>query len=837
MSRVENIWLRAAASFLTLLALVFETSAQQPARKDSSTIFGSPALKDSSILLNSAGITASAAPPVKVVGDTIVYNATMMNVDADAVLEDILKKIPGLEVDESGNIFMNGRQIRQLLLNGKKYFGGDIVAGLRSLPAGLISDIRTYERESDLARISGVDDGETEDVIDVGIKRNMMDDWNNNANIGAGSAGRYGLRAGANKITDHSNVSILANSDNLGTRPSIKNASQTRLGRGQEGDSRAHLAGVTFARNTAHSEMEGHVKYNGTDSDVQYTTESETFHSGSSSSSTAEGSSTNHSDAVKADCKLIWRPEGNFTFIFSPSITFTESGSSGESTSSTFNESSASAVNSSASGTDSDRRNFNETMTMSATWRSPANKRRTVTARVTQGVKVNLSDTYSDYTTRYYNIKSNPDSTLVRMRYTDNDTRKWNVLTQMSWNEPVAAHLLLQSVVSVNHHEDTSSRDLYNRTDGACIRLDDLSSSGTYRYDDCLVSGVLVYNRNTFRCNLGVQFRPTSYHISYPDGGAVQRLSGTTLKLAPYLQLRCSKRQDFKLNATYRCLPVALDLYDLIPVINGNNPLNVHVGNPDLRPYYDNSFSLNLTKTGGKGGSVSLNMNGHIIDDQKSNSTTYDPETGVKTVTPRNIDGNWWASGHLALGKVMGGSRFQVNNHLTVRYNNDRNYLYSSSTKSDEVNTATRLMAKEKLQGTFRSFGFEATAFVGGEYTSERNLLRPSLNQEPYSLNGGVEVSQKFNFGLRLSSDFSFISNRGFAYESFNRSYNIWNAEISQRVFRGKGTVKLEWCDILGQQDNMIRTFSSERRSVSTYNGVNSYVMLRFIWQFKAGRA
>ena len=127
---------------------------------------------ESSIMLTEA-VIEDALPPTQVVDDTLMYNVSAFRVPEGSVLEELIKRLPGVEVDENGGITVNGRTVSRILVDGQEYFGNDRQMATKNLPVNIIRRIKTYQRQSDLARITGVDDGEEETVMDLEIKPSM----------------------------------------------------------------------------------------------------------------------------------------------------------------------------------------------------------------------------------------------------------------------------------------------------------------------------------------------------------------------------------------------------------------------------------------------------------------------------------------------------------------------------------------------------------------------------------------------------------------------------------------------------------------------------------------
>ena len=787
-----------------------------------------------------AATVAAAPPPVRVNSDTVVYNARVYLLESDACLDDVLRKIPGLEVAEDGSIYLNGKEIKTILVDGRRYFGGDVKAALRNLPANMIQDVKAYERESDLARISGVDDGEQQSVLDVSIRKNMMDDWHNNVSIGGGSESRYGLRAAANRIGKASQSGIVLNADNLGTRPGITAVSRNQLGRADGGDSRDREIGFNHAFSTDKVMAELSARYTGAAADIRSQGRTQSIQASKTSYGDFVRSADSGKDALRVDGNFTYRPSKTLTFNVKPVLGYRSSNSISESSGSTYDEDpldaggSSARLNSNTNKQDKDERRLSESIAASLTCKPASHKGRSLTLSLSQTYSRNASDNLSLYDTRYYKIKRNPDSVLVRHHFTDIDGHRMDLSAQLSLNEPLGRHLRLQLIYKVLWTDNYNSRQLYNWDDiaqKAATHLRELSSEGKYTGVEQLFSANMRYVKGKLNATAGLQWRPVSYTLEWPADDGAQSVGGHISSLSPYINLRYNRGKREHLILTVRSRTKPPGMYSLLPVVNGSNPQSIHVGNPYLRPTVTRTALFEYNRYVPKRrASASFTAEASADRDAVCNSTSYDPESGVRTVTPRNIDGNWTAAGSALVTKVFRDQRFSLTGHGAVSWRNEHNRLYDRSGHVDMDNTVTRAMARSRIQLSMRDSAYDLGISASGEYTRERSLLRPGMDREPRNISFGASISVKPAEGWILGSDYTLTAQRGFDSEGFDRNYNIWNASVSKSLAGGRCTLKLQYEDILGQQINLVRTYSAERRSVATFNGVNSYLMLRVIW-------
>lgn len=147
-------------------------------------------LNSDAIMLEGAVIVAQ-APEVTASEDTLVYTSSAYRVPEGSALEELVKKLPGAEVDENGTITINGKEIKKIMIDGKEFFADDPNIAMKNLPVNIIDKIRAYDKKSDMARVTGIDDGEEETVLDLSVKPGMNHGWLGNADVAAGTEDRY----------------------------------------------------------------------------------------------------------------------------------------------------------------------------------------------------------------------------------------------------------------------------------------------------------------------------------------------------------------------------------------------------------------------------------------------------------------------------------------------------------------------------------------------------------------------------------------------------------------------------------------------------------------------
>lgn len=814
-------------------------------------------------LLEEAVVVAK-APIVTVSADTLVYNPAAFRLEDDAMLEDLLRKIPGLEI-HGETLLLHGQPISELLVNGERFFSGNIRTGLQNLPADMVEKIHAYERESDFTRLTGVDDGEQVPVLDIKIKKNTLKGWKGSVNSGYGTSSRYTGRFNANNIEKQKQNTIIASIRNTSDPISLNNASRNQLGGGANGNNDRREAGYTFAFKKEKVKLEGNLYYSGNHKNLLSDTQAEHIVSSGSYFTSSDALSLSNSNMPKGELGLEWKINPRTTLVLKPSFNATITDSYSASEGGNFASDPGEAADAEAlraitkTTTDNEQHQYSSRLNYSLNAqliRRFEKKGRTVSLSFLSTGTYTGSDQGSDYRTRYYRIASNPDSLLKRNQYIHSQSAANRWYVSLSYNEPIGKRFHFQTIVLPDYRRSHSVRDVYDLAvadpgwtvtqspsrkafisslpgNYPSSRLDAISSDGLYQFYMVSVTTSLRYIYKKIRFTSGLVTRPQWTRLSYDEEGENRVRKVSLCTFAPYVNLTYTPKQSNKLSLLYRTTSGIPTVYDLLPVSNGTNPLYVHQGNPDLQPSLTHSVNLSFNKSNiKKQNSLIINSGLVAVKNAVSNSTIYDPETGGRSVTPKNIDGRWTATASLVYNKTFGDGTFSISEHLSGNYNNNVAYLYNSKLKEDEINVANRLMLKESFDCNFRRNWLELTLNLSGDWTDERSLLRPEMNQQPFTLRAGLSSQISFPWKMRLTTTFYTIAQRGYAYALFNRDYFVLNATLSQTLIKKKLTLRIEGRDLLRQLPSMTRNFSSERRSVITYNGVNSFVIARLVYQF-----
>lgn len=843
---------------------------------------GTLELESDAIMLAEAVVVAE-APQVQVVEDTVAFNSSAYRTPEGAMLEELVKKLPGAEVDDDGNVKINGKDISKIMVDGKEFFGGDVKTGLKNLPVDMIDKLKTYDKKSDLARITGIDDGEEETVLDLTVKKGMNKGIFGNIDLSGGTHDRYMGRAMVNYFYDKTQVSLIAGANNVNDQGFSAGGGGPRWRR-NNGLTATKELGLNFATEREKIELGGSVRYNYRGNDAYSDGYTENFLTGGAASSFNNSRSKNLSGNkdFNADFRMEWKPDTLTNIIFRPNFSWGKSYSTSDSKSGTFNSDPYAVVTnpndylditslakmdlSSELFSDNDendplrdiRVNTSNSLsssdgnTLSADATLQVNRKlnsmgRNITFRGTVGYDESESTQYTSSNTRYFQENENGTVTpenIIR-RYMTTPTDGYNYSLELTYSEPLWKATFLQFRYRFNYSYSKSDKKAYDLgedwnfgeelpedyEDGYDMSLSKFAEYKTYTHR---FSPSLRFIRQNYQLSVGADLEPQKTSLSYKKDAMDTLAVRNVFNVAPNLDFRYRFSKVSQLRVTYRGRSSQPGMENLLDVTDDSNPLNIMKGNPYLKPSFNHSLRVFYnTYDVDHQRSIFSHVNMQMTQNSISSSRTYNASTGGWVTKPENINGNWSAFGMFGINSALKNKKFNIGSFSNLSYNNNVGFL-TTGNGADAVqqkNTTTNLSLNERLNGTYRNDWFEFGLNGTFSYSIEKDKLTPSNNQQPYTYSYGATTTVNMPWGMSLSTNIANQSRRGYSDTSMNRDELIWNAQLSQTFLKGNATISFEMYDILQQQSNITRSLTASGRSVYQYNGVNSYCMLHFIYR------
>ena len=317
----------------------FKTYTKKITLKDKDYHAGTIKLEPDAIMLKGATVTAR-AQKVTLKADTFVYNANAFRTPEGSVAEELVRRLPGAEISDDGSIKINGKQVKKILVDGKEFMTGDTKTAMKNLPTNIIDRIKAYDQQSDLARVSGIEDGEEETVLDFGIKAGMNKGIMANADLAAGTKNRYAGRIFGGVMKDNMKVFLMTNANNTNDMGFPGGGGGGRFGGARQGLTANKMVGLNLNyENTGKLKLDGSVRWNHSDGDVFSKSSTENFFSGTTSSfGNSLSQRYSRSNSWNGQMRLEWQPDSMTNIMFRPNVSYNSNDGENTSENATFDK-------------------------------------------------------------------------------------------------------------------------------------------------------------------------------------------------------------------------------------------------------------------------------------------------------------------------------------------------------------------------------------------------------------------------------------------------------------------------------------------------------------------
>lgn len=874
----------AAGSYIVQITCVgfkpFTKTIKVSADKD--IALGTIDLSPDAIMLKGATVTGQASK-VTLKEDTFVYNASAYRTPEGSVIEELVRKLPGAQVDDAGKVTINGKEVKKILIDGKEFMTGDTKTAMKNLPTSIVERVKAYDQKSDLARVSGIDDGEEETVLDFGIKRGMNKGYMVNADLAAGTRHRYSGRIFAGMQSSDLKIFVPLSANNVNDMGFPGGGG--RFGGGRQGLTATKMAGFNLNyEKKDRLKFDASIRWNHSDGDAVVRTSSENFMTGSSSTfKNSLRSNLSRSNSWDARFRLEWTPDSMTNIMMRPQFNYNSSDGLSEGISLTMDADPyrwvKDPLDDSALGTlvdedvviNRDRSNsitYSDSKSMGG-WlqlnRRLNNSGRNVTLRFSGNVGDGMDKSFSNSLVEYFQLlnQHGEDSTHQTNRYAVTPTKNWNYGIRATYSEPIFRQTYLQFSYQYQYSYRKSDRATYDFSDIFTQKYidffgiepqyrgwddylrqvgypydsykdDKLSRFSEYRNYNHTAEIMLRIVRKAYNLNVGFQVLPQRSHFTQDYQGVHTDTVRTVTNFAPTADFRWKISKVSQLRFTYRANSSQPSMSDLLDITDDSDPLNIRKGNPGLKPSFTQNFRLfynNYIQNHQR--SIMAHVNFSTTRNSISNMVTYNEQSGGSTIRPENINGNWNTFGMFMFNTAIDSAGyFNVNTFTTLRYNNNVGYVSVSRNEDSQKSTTRTTTIGERLAGSYRNDWLEVELNGSLEYMHARSELQSNNNLDTWTFSYGGSLQLTAPWGTQLSTSMNMNSRRGYNDASMNTNELIWNAQVSQSFLRGNAlTLSLQMYDILHQQSTFSRTVDAMRRSDTEYNAITNYAMLHVIYR------
>ena len=837
-------------------------------RRNQDQDLGMLQMSSSTVMLKEAVVTGRAAPVV-VRKDTLVYSPDAYRTPEGSPIEELIKRIPGADVDEDGNITINGKQIKKILLDGKEFMLGDVETALKNLPVSIIQNVKFYDQQSDQARITGIEDGEKEPVLDFTIKKGMNRGYMTNLDLAGGTEHRYASRGMGSSFTDKMRFVLMGNMNNKEENAGWWN---------RRGLNARKMLGTNLNYDDGDKlKIDANVRWNHRDGDNENENASENFYSQDYRTfSNSRSKSLTRSDNWNGNVRFEWKPDTLTNILFRANGSYGTNDGTSTSASATFSEDpylytdnpldfnqlngNSILVNRNQSAGLSYGENKNA-WGMLQFYRRLNPRGRNITMRVEGSIGDSENRSTSNNEVHLYRVKNvaGEDSTYFTARYNTTPSDNKGYVASFTYSEPLWKGAHLQANYELRYNQNKSDRQTYDFShlpqnpftgltpeyrewdpwigEDKFLTLNsslptfldkNLSRFSEYKNYTHNIRLTLRHYQEEYDYNIGFLVQPQHSNFIQDYRGVYVDTIRNVTNLTPTIDFHYKFSDQHDIWIHYRGDTRQPDITQLLDITDDSNPLYITKGNPGLKPQFTNSLNAYYKNYISKyKRSIVLYGNYRHIRNSISNLVLYNAETGGSTSRPENINGNWNADGGFNFNTAIdSAAHWNLGSDTRLRYNNFVGYVAQAKSDAQE-NTTRTTNVSQRLNMSYRNDWLELTLDGYVNYQHSRNELQPTADLDTWQFNYGGQMLLRLPLGIEISSNLRQHSRRGYNDPSSNTNELIWNGQVSKSFLKSKTLiVALNFYDLLGQQSNYERWVNASGRSDTRYNSINSYAML-----------
>ncbi len=814
---------------------------------------GALMMKPSSIVLDETVIKAE-LQKMKMSGDTLVYNTGAFKTSEGAVLQDLVRQLPGLELDEkSGKMNFHGKEITQILLNGKEFFADSKVA-LNNMPVDALKEVKVYEQQSDKEQMTGVSDGKKKTVMDVKTKKDLTDGLMGDVSALKGSGDMYGAKMSLNKFVGKWRMSLYGD---LGKLPRYGNFISDMA------DNPAQMKDIGFSLGTEIKKLNLNVSasYNNNNKSADESrSQSEEYLPNGSQYAYNNGLSTGRNRSFWENIYLTGSLSDRTEINFRHNINHSRLNSVSENISATFSTNPLDYVSEpwrdDAMIPPEFRINKNTGNSQNKTNNLMIGNNLLLTHKLNDiGRKLSIelrndysnqaSGNYQQSSITYYQLKNDlgADSVLYRNQYRESPARNLLLAGEVSYTEPIGKQML-QVYYRHEYQRQSNNAVTYNLDEDA------LWGSLPSGYEAGRVDSLSDYTRNDLHSNefglrTTLNWRKVRLNIRFglsPQKSTTKSNRGkvkidttiTVLNIVPELHFDYDLGNNHNMSVYYSGYTRQPSIYDLLSVPDYTNPLNITMGNPGLKPAFGQSISVNY-----RGGNMEkqemlycgLRYNNTIND--ISRKRTYDEKSGVYTSRPENINGNWGIGGNIYYTNKLFKKIFA---RLATNANYNRRVSYvqiMGEANENDRNTSQMLSLMQDVEFAYKLEEHEFKINGAITYQQADNSYTNNSDYRTYDFYYGAECRLKLPLNLNLYTVVRSMNRRGYKDEASNTTQWLWNGELTYSFLKGKrGLLKFQVVDILQQRDFVNRWMNDTGQGETWTWGLGRYAMATFTYRF-----
>lgn len=814
------------------------------------------------------------APPVQQKDDTTQYNANSYKVNPDATAEDLIRKMPGMDLS-SGTPQTQGENVAKVLVDGKPFFGDDATSSLRNLPAEVIDKIQVYDEKSDQSQFTGFDDGNTSKTINIITKPGKKQGVFGRLYAGGGTDGtkdnndkldsKYNFGGSLNFFQGNRRISLIGQSNNINNQnfsaQDLVGVTGTSGGRGggpqggnrggggasnnfmtgqQSGINKTNAVGFNYSDKWGKKiDVTGSYFFNNSNNFTSDSTQRIYVlpsQSGQTYNETSIANTNNFNH--RFNLRLNYTIDSNNSILFVPSVSFQKNNSNSVLSSQTL-QNGTTLLNQSLNDYSSDKNGYNVGSML--LYRHKFQKRgRTLSLWMNGGVNGNDGNS-----TLLARVASEGVTDTIN-QYATSKKDGWNLNSNITYTEPISKKSFLQVQYGLNYQESQSDKrtNNYNYLTNDYTDLDTLlSNKFTTNYITNKGGLSYRYADTNFNINFGVDFQNANLNNErvLPYNNSLDRSFNSILPNAR-LQYNFTKKKSLRL--FYNTSTTAPSVDQLQDVVNNSNPLQLSSGNPDLVQSYQHRLFIRYSSANTNAGSTFFAMlSGSMQEHYIGNSTIIAQDTttingfvipaGGQFTRPENMNGYYNLRSFVTYGLPVGLLKSNLNVNASAGYVRTPGMINLEKNYANNTSMGLGLVLSSNI-----SEKVDFTISTNSNYSIIRNTLNTNSNSEFLNQTSRASLNYIFWKGIVFNTELNHQYYTGLS-AGFNQSYFLWNMAVAKKIFKNQqGEIKLSVYDLLDQNKSITPTVTETYTQYSKTNVLQRYFMLTFTYNlrfFKGG--
>ncbi len=805
-----------------------------------------------------AEVIIKSGSPIRIKGDTTVYTADSFKVREGANVEELLRRLPGIQVDKDGKITAMGEKVTKVLVDGEEFFGSDPGIATKNLRADVLKVVYVFYKKSDQAEFTGIDDGVKDKTINLKLKDDkkkgyfgkveagggLPDMYSNSVMLNAFKGKRklaaYGIMSNTGKTNldweDANNYGggmegmETGISDDGGMYMSFTSDGDNNYWGGRNGIPRNWNGGLHYSNkfNNNKQSLNGGYKFSKVNAPGVTSTFSKTFlpDTSWSTNSISNNYTSNNKHAFNFILEttldsmntLKWTTKANENKSLTRSSYYSES----------LTDDNDSINNSSRN---SNNKGVNDAITSSLLWKHKFKK-----LSRTLSINADLNWNRSDNEGLLYSLNNYYRGGLIDRRDTidqqnirNNEGKSFS--TKVAYTEPLLKDMYLELSYALSYNANSNER-ITNEKDAAG------------KYEDRIDSLSNSFQFNRFVNTPGINFRVNKKKYTYSFGSSVafsqfiqKNLTDETRRNYDFTNFFPRANFTYKIKASenirfnYNGSTTAPTLEQLQPITVNTDPLNIYIGNPELDQAFRHSFNVNYSSWNAlKERNIWGGMRLNLTQNAFTQFSTID-SVGRRVYQTVNVDGIYNFNVNIDYGMKIPDTQWRFGFGPNININRNIDFVRDQKTNETVKNkTDTRSYGVRLNIGQYVKDKYNFHIGPNFALNSSKASVNSSANAEYWQIEGWAQGNVTLPKNFEIGSDINFQARQKDPRFPANNNFTTWNASLIKRVMKNELEFKVAVYDILNQNRGYNRSFNSYSFTESYYNTLKRFWMLSVTW-------